>query len=454
MTQTNTRSCLTIILAAGEGTRMKSALPKVMHEVAGLPLIAHVVQAAGSLDGSDIAVVLGREADMVRAAVRVLAPDASFFEQTERLGTAHAVLAARAAITRGYDDVLVMFGDTPLVEQSSLDELRARLAGGDDVVVMGFETDRPAGYGRLIVEDGRLCAIREEKECTDDERAIKLCNGGLMALSGGRALELLDAVRNDNAKGEFYLTDIVADAARRGLRVSFTRTSFESVLGINTRAELAEAEAVWQGRRRRALMLSGVTMIDPGSVHLSHDTHIEADALLEPNLFFGPGVSVGAGSRIRAFSHLEGTSIAEGVEVGPFARLRPGADLRAGSKVGNFCEVKKAIVEEGAKINHLTYVGDARIGRKANIGAGTITCNYDGFNKHHTDIGAGAFIGSNTALVAPVSIGAGAYVASGSVVTENVEADALAFGRARQVSKPDLGRRLREKLAAQKASKS
>ncbi|MCO5157212.1 MAG: bifunctional UDP-N-acetylglucosamine diphosphorylase/glucosamine-1-phosphate N-acetyltransferase GlmU [Aquamicrobium sp.] len=440
------RSCLTVILAAGEGTRMKSALPKVLHEVAGLSLVGHVVKAARREPGVDVALVVGREAEKVRKAVEPFAPEAEAFVQSERLGTAHAVLAARQKIARGYDDVLILFGDTPLIEPQSLAELRAGLAEGADVVVMGFHAPDPTGYGRLLMKDGALVAIREHKDASETERAVTFCNGGLMAVAGRHALSLLDAVGNANAKGEYYLTDIVEIAAARGLSVRATEAPYESLLGINTRLELAEAEGVWQGRRRRALMLAGVTMHAPETVHLCHDTEIEPDAVIEPNVVFGPGVTVAAGARIRAFSHLEGAAVGENAEVGPFARLRPGATLGRKAKVGNFCEVKKAVIEEGAKVNHLTYIGDARIGAGANIGAGTITCNYDGFSKHHTEIGAGAFIGSNSSLVAPVSVGAGAYVASGSVVTKDVPDDALAFGRARQENKPDLGRRLREKL--------
>lgn len=441
----SSRTCLSIILAAGEGTRMKSALPKVLHRLADLPMVAHVVNAAR---GADIAVVVGREADKVRDAVRPFAPDADVYLQQERLGTAHAVLAAREKIERGYDDILVLFGDTPLVEADALTSLRSELAKGASVVVMGFRTEKPDGYGRLIEKDGSLIAIREHRDASDEERQITFCNGGLMAIAGEHALALLDAVTNENAKGEFYLTDVVEIGTARGLKVVATEASYENVLGINTRAELAEAETVWQQRRRREFMLDGVTMLAPETVRLSHDTVIEADATLEPNIYFGPGVKVASGARIRAFSHLEGAVVDAGAEVGPFARLRPGTRVGDGAKVGNFCEVKNAVLDQGAKVNHLTYIGDAHIGAKANIGAGTITCNYDGFAKHHTEIGAGAFIGSNSSLVAPVSIGEGGYVASGSVVTQDVPADALAFGRARQETKLGFGRKLRDRLKA------
>nr|WP_295467311.1 bifunctional UDP-N-acetylglucosamine diphosphorylase/glucosamine-1-phosphate N-acetyltransferase GlmU [Mesorhizobium sp.] len=445
------RSCLTIILAAGEGTRMKSAMPKVLHEIAGLPMVAHVAKAAIAAGGSDVAIVVGSGGDAVRKAVTPFAPAAETFDQIERLGTAHAVLAARAAIARGYDDVLVMFGDTPLIIPAPLAAARRLVADGNAVAVIGFRTDAPSGYGRLIETDGRLVAIREDKDCSPEERKITFCNGGLMAIDGRHALALLDAVGNANAKGEYYLTDIVEIANARGLAVSATEADYENVLGINNRAELAEAEAIWQKRARRAAMLSGVTMIAPETVFLSHDTEIGADTIVEPNVVFGPGARIASGVTIHAFSHIEGATVATGASAGPFARLRPGADLQEKAKVGNFCEVKKAVIGPGAKVNHLTYIGDATIGAGANIGAGTITCNYDGYNKHLTQIGAGAFIGSNSALVAPVSIGKDAYVASGSVITENVPDDGLAFGRARQETKAGRAKALRERYAAIKS---
>lgn len=444
------RSCLSIILAAGEGTRMKSAKPKVLHEVAGLPLVGHVVRAAEQAGGDALAIVVGHGGEAVQKAAAKFAPTAEFFTQEKRLGTAHAVLAARQAIARGHDDILVMFGDTPLLEAGALAEARARLAEGAAVAVMGFRTDTPTGYGRLIESAGRLVAIREEKDASLEEQRIRFCNGGLMAIAGEHALALLDEVGNINAKGEYYLTDIVEIATQAGLKVVATEANAESVLGINNRVELAEAEGIWQSRKRRAMMLAGVTLIAPETVHFAHDTEIGSDTIVEPNVFFGPGVTVASGAKIHAFSHLEGASVASGCDVGPFARLRPGADLKEKAKVGNFCEVKQATVEPGAKVNHLTYVGDARIGAGANIGAGTITCNYDGYSKLFTDIGAGAFIGSNSALVAPVSIGEGAYVASGSVITEDVPDNALAFGRARQKTIPDRATELRALKAVAK----
>ncbi|MBX3584560.1 MAG: bifunctional UDP-N-acetylglucosamine diphosphorylase/glucosamine-1-phosphate N-acetyltransferase GlmU [Rhizobiaceae bacterium] len=447
------RSCLSIILAAGEGTRMKSAKPKVLHEIAGLPMVAHVMNAARGAGGTEVALVIGHGADEVRKAAGRFKPSPEIFTQEQRLGTAHAVLAAREAIEQGYDDILVMFGDTPLIEAEPLLAARAKLAEGAAVVVVGFRPADPAGYGRLIERDGKLVAIREDKDASEAERKIGFCNGGLMAIAGKHAMSLLERVGNSNAKGEYYLTDIVEIATSEGLEVVATEASAESVLGINNRSELAEAEAIWQRRRRRQMMLSGVTLIAPETVHFSHDTEIGADTLVEPNVWFGPGVRVAEGATIHAFSHLEGASVATGSQVGPFARLRPGAELQEKSKVGNFCEVKKAVIEKGAKVNHLTYIGDARVGAGANIGAGTITCNYDGYGKHFTDIGAGAFIGSNSSLVAPIILGDGAYVASGSVITENVDGDALAFGRARQKAIPGKGRELRERFAAAAAAR-
>ncbi|MGB3897577.1 MAG: bifunctional UDP-N-acetylglucosamine diphosphorylase/glucosamine-1-phosphate N-acetyltransferase GlmU [Mesorhizobium sp.] len=444
----NERSCLSIILAAGEGTRMKSALPKVLHRIAGLPMVAHVVRAAEAAGTGDLALVIGHGAEQMREAAQKFAPHAETFVQEKRLGTAHAVLAARAAIERGHDDILVMFGDTPLIDAEALRTARRKLAEGAAVVVIGFHTENPTGYGRLVEKGGKLVAIREEKDCSDEERAIKFCNGGLMAIAGRHALALLDAVGNSNAKGEYYLTDIVEIAGGKDLEVVATEGSFDNALGINNRAELAEAEAIWQKRRRREAMLAGATLIAPETVWFSFDTRVGQDAVIEPNVWFGPGVTVEAGATVHAFSHIEGATVGPNAQVGPFARLRPGADLRRKAKVGNFCEVKKAVVEEGAKVNHLTYIGDARIGAGANIGAGTITCNYDGYSKFFTDIGAGAFIGSNSALVAPVSVGDGAYVASGSVITENVPGDALAFGRARQKTLPGKAKELRERRAS------
>ena len=449
-----TRSCLSIILAAGEGTRMKSARSKVLHEVGGLALVRHVARAAASAGSGRVALVVGRNGEDVAAAVREDVDDVDAFEQTERLGTGHAVLAARAAITAAPHDVLVLFGDTPLISPGTLSRARAVLGEGAEICVVGFRPADPAGYGRLIEEGGELVAIREEKDASEPERAIGFCNAGVMAFRGENALAMLERIGNANAKGEYYLTDLVEIARRGGRSVRAIEADADEVAGVNTRVELAAVEALWQARRRRAAMLAGATLIDPGSVHFSHDTLLEEDVTVEPNVVFGPGVRVEARATIHGFSHLEGCRVGPNASVGPFARLRPGTELADGAKVGNFCEVKNARVAEGAKINHLSYIGDASVGAGANIGAGTITCNYDGALKHHTGIGAGSFIGSNTALVAPVTVGDGAYVGTGSVITDDVPAGALAIARERQVTKPDRGRQIIERNKAAKAAQA
>ena len=422
---------------------MRSALPKALHMIGGRTLLAHVLTAAKQAGGSDIAVVVGPDHDAVAAEALALAPDAEIFEQAQRRGTAHAVLSARKAIARRPNDILVMFGDTPLVRPQTLRELRGALGKGAAVAVLGFRPADPAGYGRLVMRGAELLAIREDRDATPEERKIGLCNGGLMALSGKTALAILDRIKNDNAKGEFYLTDAVAIAHDMGLKAVAIETGEDDMRGINTKAQLAETEAVLQSRLRAAALDAGVTLIAPETVFLSADTKFGKDVTVEPNVVFGPGVTVDDGALIRAFSHLEGAHVGKGARVGPFARLRPGADLGPDVHIGNFVEVKEAKIEAGAKANHLSYIGDARVGAGANIGAGTITCNYDGVAKHRTDIGKGAFIGSNSALVAPVKIGDGAYIGSGSVVTKNVPDDALAIARGEQTVKAGWAKRLR-----------
>ena len=448
------RRCLSIILAAGDGTRMKSNLAKVLHKVAGLELVRHVARAAAEAGADDTALVVGRDGALVAAAVRRDAPEMAAFEQVERLGTAHAVLAARTALAKDHDDILVLFGDTPLIRPQTLTAARSALANGAAVCVVGFRPADPTGYGRLIETDGELVAIREHKDASADERQIGFCNAGVMAFAGRDAASMLEAIGNDNAKGEYYLTDLVEVARTRGQRVVAVEADADEVLGVNTRVELAAVEAIWQARRRREAMLAGVSLQAPETVFFSHDTTIATDVVVEPNVVFAPGVSIDQHATIHAFSHLEGACVGAGVSVGPFARLRPGTVLEEGSKVGNFCEVKNAVVAKGAKINHLSYIGDAAIGAGANIGAGTITCNYDGASKHVTTIGAGSFIGSNSALVAPVTIGEGAYVGTGSVVTDDVPDGALAIARERQVTKPDRGRQIIERNKAVKAEKA
>jgi bifunctional UDP-N-acetylglucosamine pyrophosphorylase/glucosamine-1-phosphate N-acetyltransferase len=445
------RSCLAIVLAAGEGTRMRSARPKVLHEIGGRSLLAHVLSAIRKSSGpTRVAVVAGPGQSDVADEARRIVPDAEIFTQTERLGTAHAVLAAKAALSKGADDVIVLFGDTPLVRAETLEKLRAPLANGASVAVLGFRPSDPAGYGRLLTQGGDLLGIREERDASAEERQIGLCNGGLMAISGAKALAILEKIGNANARKEYYLTDAVAIACDMGLKAVAIDAEENDVRGINTKGQLAEAEAVLQQRLRAQAMESGVTLIAPDTVQLSADTLFGKDVVIEPYVVIGSGVKIADGAIIRSFSHIEGAQIGKGARVGPYARLRPGADLGPDVHIGNFVEVKASTIEAGAKANHLSYIGDARVGEGANIGAGTITCNYDGAAKHRTDIGKGAFIGSNTALVAPVKIGDGAYIGSGSVISQDVPADALALERSRMIVKEGWAKRLRDKLAGRK----
>jgi bifunctional UDP-N-acetylglucosamine pyrophosphorylase/glucosamine-1-phosphate N-acetyltransferase len=442
------RSLLTVVLAAGEGTRMRSRLPKVLHPIAGAPLIAHVL--AASPPDAALAVVIGPDHQDVGAEVLRRRPAAALFVQTERRGTAHAVLAARAALEQKPDDVLVVFGDTPLISATTLQRLRAPLADGAAVAVLGFRAADPKGYGRLLVAGDELTAIREEADASETERAVTLCNAGVMAFAGAQALALIDAIGNANRKGEFYLTDAVEVARARGLTCVVRETNEDEVRGINTKAQLAEAEDVMQRRLRRAALDAGVTLIAPDTVHLAADTTFGTDVTVEPYVVFGPGVSVADGAVIHAFSHISAATIGAGASVGPYARLRPGTKLGAGARIGNFVETKAADIAAGAKVNHLTYIGDAVVGAAANIGAGTITCNYDGFLKHKTVIGAGAFIGSNASLVAPVTIGDGAYVGSGSVITRDVPANALAVERNAQTIKEGWAAKFRDLMTRRK----
>ncbi len=440
------RSCLAIVLAAGEGTRMKSALPKPLHKIAGTSMLAHVLNAVSASGATHYAIVVGPNGDRLADEAHRIVPKGEIFVQTERLGTAHAVLAARDCLERHKtNDIVIAFADTPLIGAATLEKLRAPLQDGVAVAVLGFETDDPAGYGRLIVENGRLLAIREQKDANAAEQHIRFCNAGLMALRGDVALAILEQIGNDNAKKEYYLTDAVAVAVAMGETAIAVEAPEREVLGINDREQLAEAEAVLQETLRRVAMENGVTLVDPKSVFLSTDTRLGRDIVIEPNVFFGPGVVVEDDVVIHACSHLEGAHLQKGVHAGPFARLRPGTIIGPGAKVGNFVEIKNTILHEGVKVGHLTYLGDAEIGAETNIGAGTITCNYDGWSKFKTVIGAYAFIGSNTSLVAPVTVGAGAYIGSGSTITDNVPADALAIGRGRQVTKEERAKQIRAK---------
>jgi bifunctional UDP-N-acetylglucosamine pyrophosphorylase/glucosamine-1-phosphate N-acetyltransferase len=444
------RSCLAIVLAAGEGTRMKSKKPKVLHQVANRSMLGHVLATVTTAGATSAAVVIGPEREDVAKETQKILPHARIFVQRDRLGTAHAVLSAREALAQKPDDVIIAFADTPLVLPETFAKLRAPLAEGAAVVAMGFEAKDPTGYGRFITSGDQLLAIREHKDATEAERAITLCNGGLMALRGDVALDLLDRVDNANAKGEYYLTDVVALAREFGHRTAIAIVPEEEVHGVNDRAQLAAAERMIQERLRQAAMASGVTLVAPETVFFSHDTRLGQDVVVEPHVVFGPGVVVEDGAVIHSFSHLEGARLSSGAAVGPFSRLRPGAQIGSKAKVGNFVEIKNTELGAGAKVSHLTYLGDASIGAEANIGAGTITCNYDGFSKYRTVIGEGAFIGSNSSLVAPITIGKGAFVGSGSVITDDIPDDALGLGRGRQTVKEGWAIEFREKSQAAK----
>ena len=446
------RSCLAVILAAGEGTRMRSARPKALHELAGRSMLGHVLAAVRDAGASRVAVVVGPDCDDVAAEAHRVIADAAIFVQRDRLGTAHAVLAAREALKSPVDDIIVAYADTPLIETETLAKLRRPLAEGAAVAVLGFEARDPTGYGRLILNGTRLVGITEERDATAAERQIRFSNAGLMALQGRVALDVLERIGNQNAKGEYYLTDAVSIASGMGHLAVAVAAPEDEVQGINDRAQLADAERVLQARLRRAVMANGATLVAPETVFFSYDTKIGRDVVIEPHVFFGRGVTVEDDVVIHGFSHLEGARLARGVSIGPFARLRPGADLGPNARVGNFVEIKNAQLADGVKVNHLTYLGDATVGANVNIGAGTITCNYDGFAKHRTTIGEGAFVGTNSSLVAPVTIGANAYIGSGSVITQDVPADALALGRGRQAIKEGWAVEFRKKAKASKRS--
>lgn len=439
-----------IVLAAGEGTRMKSATPKVLHSVGGLPMLEHVLRSTKAFGAERTAVVIGPNVPAVEDFLKEHPAPIDIFVQAERLGTGHATMAASKFLADGKNSNIVLFGDTPLIRPQTLDQIKSLLDGDADLVVQGFEPDNPTGYGRLLVKDRQLTAIREEKDATDTERKIGLCNAGAMGFAPGILNKLLKLLKNDNAQGEYYLTDCVELAHAQGLSVRVVKGDAADAAGINSRAQLAAVEAIFQQRMRQQAMANGVTLLAPETVHFCYDTELEADVTIEPNVVFGPKVTVKSGAVIKAFSHLEGAVIGEDAIIGPFARLRPGTELGAKTKVGNFVEIKGAAIEKGSKINHLSYIGDAHIAPGVNVGACTVTCNYDGFGKHRTTIGADSFIGSGSLLVAPLDIGSNAYVATGSVITENVPSGALAFGRARQTNKDGRGAKLKDELRAAK----
>ncbi|WP_050528703.1 bifunctional UDP-N-acetylglucosamine diphosphorylase/glucosamine-1-phosphate N-acetyltransferase GlmU [Pseudorhodobacter aquimaris] len=441
-----------IVLAAGKGTRMNSDQPKVLHRIGAAPLLHHALQAGLALDPAQVVVVTGHGASQVEKSARAYDDGVKVVLQAEQLGTGHAVAQAAPLLADAAGDAIVLYGDTPFVRAETLQAMldaRARHA----VVVLGFEADDPGRYGRLVTQGEDLERIVEYKDATDEERAITLCNSGVICAEASVLFDLVAQVGNENASGEYYLTDIVALARAKGLSAGVVQCDEAETLGINTRAELSQAEAAFQARMRDQAMENGVTLYDPATTYFALDTVIGRDTTIGPNVVFGPRVTVESGAEIAAFCHLEGCHISRGATVGPFARLRPGAELAEDVHVGNFVEIKNAVLDEGVKVGHLTYLGDAHIGERTNIGAGTITCNYDGANKHHTEIGPRSFIGSNTMLVAPVTVGRDAMTASGSVITSNVPAEALAVARARQENKPGLAARLMDRFEKIKAER-
>ncbi len=441
-----------VILAAGQGSRMQSDLPKVLHPLGAAPLVVHAMRAGRALDPDSVVVVVGHGGDAVAQVVHAEDEAAIVVTQEAQLGTAHAVAQARAALAGAPGDVVVLYGDTPFIRGETLDAMIAARKI-HDVVVLGFEAADPGRYGRLVTTGDTLERIVEFKDASEAERAITLCNSGVICADRATLFDLIAQVSNDNVAGEYYLTDIVALATAKGLSAGVVTCPEAETLGINTRTELAQAEVTFQARARAEALEDGAILVAPETVYFSQDTVVGRGAIVEQFVVFGPGVTVENGATIRAFSHLEGAHVSRGAVVGPYARLRPGAELSENVHVGNFVEIKNAALGEGAKVNHLSYVGDATIGARANLGAGTVTCNYDGVFKHHTEIGEGAFIGSSTMLVAPVRVGAEAMTGSGSVITSDVPDGALALGRARQDTKPGLGKRLMDRLRAAKAAK-
>jgi bifunctional UDP-N-acetylglucosamine pyrophosphorylase/glucosamine-1-phosphate N-acetyltransferase len=443
-----------IILAAGKGTRMESDLPKVLHHLAGAPMLLHVMKSSATLEPERLVIIAGHGADAVGAVARDYSETAQVVLQSEQLGTGHAVSQAKSALADCTGDVIVLYGDTPFVRPETLQALLAARKTAD-IVLLGFQAANAGRYGRLVMQGSAVSRIVEYKDASEQERAITFCNSGVICAKADVLFSLLEAVGNDNASKEYYLTDIVQLANDRNLSVTAVHCDEAETLGINSRAELAQAEASFQSRTRMEMMALGVSLTAPETVYFAYDTVLGRDSQVEPNVVFGPGVTVENGARIRAFSHLEGCHISSGAVVGPYARLRPGTELAENVRIGNFVEIKNARIEDGAKVNHLSYIGDANIGEASNIGAGTVTCNYDGVGKHHTEIGASVFIGSNTMLVAPVTVGDAAMTASGSVITKNVEPGALAIARSEQSNKPGLAVKLfamlrRKKVKQQK----
>ncbi|MEL7481649.1 MAG: bifunctional UDP-N-acetylglucosamine diphosphorylase/glucosamine-1-phosphate N-acetyltransferase GlmU [Pseudomonadota bacterium] len=443
-----------IILAAGKGTRMKSSLPKVLHPVGGRPVLDWVLALARSLNCEMATCVISPDSDVLKAHVEGALGAENAVIQSPALGTGHAVQCAEDRYAAFDGKIVVLYGDSPLVPEAAIEALFQALDEGADLGVLGFEAANPGLYGRLIVNDDKsLDAIVEARDATDAQKQIRLCNSGVMAGDAKTMFRLIKSVTNDNAKGEYYLTDLVALARAEGKRCAVVTAPEDDLIGCDTRADLAEAEASFQKQARRQALEAGVTLTAPETVFFSYDTSLENDVFVAPNVVFGPGVTVASGSRILSFSHLEGVDVGANCQIGPHARLRPGAVLGQGVRIGNFVEVKNAVLGEGAKANHLAYIGDGDVGAGANLGAGTVFCNYDGFEKHRTQVGDGAFVGSNSSLVAPVSIGDRAYVASGSVITDNVTPAALAIGRGRQIEKPGWADAFRAEMTARKTTK-
>jgi len=441
-----------VVLAAGKGTRMKSSTPKVLHEIANKPMLGHVLTALSDAGADRKIVVISPGQESVVSYAQDHFDKVDFAIQHDPQGTADAVKATRDVLSDARGTILVAFGDVPFVSSDTFKKMHQGIEAGADLVVLGFHADDPSGYGRLVLgAGGRLERIVEHKDASEAERALQLCNGGAMAVRATHLFDLLDRVTCDNAAGEYYLPDLVSLGNAQGLTCEVVVGQEAEVLGVNSRVDLAVAENIMQDVLRTAAMENGATLLDPQSVYFSADTKLDRDVVVGQNVVFGPGVSIGEGTTIKPFSHLEGAQVKERADIGPYARLRPGTQIGVGARIGNFVETKKAVIEDGAKVNHLSYIGDARVGEKANIGAGTITCNYDGFNKSHTDIGAGAFIGSNSSLVAPIKIGDGAYVGSGSVVTKDVTENALAVARGKQMEKTGWAERFRKIQLKRKA---
>ena len=442
-----------VVLAAGMGTRMKSSLPKVLHKIAGRSMLAHVLHAGKALGASKAVVVHGPDMVSVQKEAAVIIAGCAFAEQKDRLGTGHAVSMAKEALLNFSGTVLVLYGDVPLIQAATLQDLLSKLNAKTKMAVLGFDAANPKGYGRFIGTKNSITDIREELDASVREKKITRCNSGIIAIDNILLWKIVLKLSNKNAKGEYYLTDLVKLACKAKTNVAVAMCGEVEVAGVNDRSQLAALEAVFQNNARKAAMLGGATLIDPDTVYFSADTKLGKDIMIEPNVVFGPGVTIGDGVEILAFSHIEGAHVGEGARIGPYARLRPGAEIGASAHIGNFVEIKKSKIGKGAKANHLSYIGDAIVGAGSNIGAGTITCNYDGYEKHLTEIGERVFVGSNTSLIAPVKIGTGVNIAAGSVITEDVAEDALAMSRSPQVNKDGWAKRYRAAKQARKAEK-